>query len=510
MCVCVCVLLARILHSILTQFNSRLTTNLSTDVNYQLVPTNQMAPETTQMSPQKQRPRNKLVDLLAILFGVSSWIGVTSTFIQLPLIVSTAPEGWQLPSYIAVTVQLANVGSFAYVIYQKYSSRKIDDGLLIYVILTIGCIAAICMAFFYQDTMEINGTQHSVALLLFTLFFALVGCMSSVLFMPYMGRFRECYLITYMLGMGLSGFVSSIMAMVQGVGGSPQCIPTNSTDGPAFTKYVPPPLFGSQIYFLFVFAMFVMSTIAFVLLNSLKVCKNEYASVTIGQGNKYQYDEKDENGQLIEKIPENVRNLSTFNYCFLMFSLMGLASLGNGIFPAMATYAFLPYGNTTYHFAVTLAAIATPVAGFIAMYLPHTSIRVVRVLCTIATCVTVYIFFIAVNSPNPLLQDSVFGSILIVRTISNDILLLRNIAIIIVFLMRLFSYLILSQIASWTTFNCTISYMKISIVAIFRYQEGRSLVHVGAVNQISSAIGAMISFALINFTTIFISYDPCS
>lgn len=373
-----------------------------------------MAPETAPATAQKQKPRNKFVDILAILFGISSWIGVTSTFIQLPLIVPTAPEGWQLPSYIVVTVQLANIGSFAYVVYQKYSKRKIDDGLLIYVTLVIGCIAAMCMAFFYQNTMEINGTQHSVALLLFTLMFALVGCLSSVLFMPYMGRFRECYLITYMLGMGLNGFVSSILALIQGVGGSAECIPTNSTDGPAFVKYVPPPLFGSRIYFLFVFAILVLSTIAFILLNSLGVCKKEYASVTIGQGNKYQYNETDENGQLIEKIPDNVRNLSMFNYCFLMASLMGLASLGNGIFPALMTYTCLPYGNVTYHFAVTLAAIATPTAGFIAMYLPHTSIRVVRVLCVIGTTLAIYIFFIAVHSPEPLLQHSKLGSVFIV------------------------------------------------------------------------------------------------
>lgn len=135
--------------------------------------------------------RNIFVDALAILFGISSWIGVTSIFLQLPLIVSTAPEGWSLPSYIAITVQMGNIGSFAYVLYQKYSPKKIDDGLLIYVALLIGCVAAICMAFFYQVTMAIDGgnTQYSVALLIFTLLFALVGCVSSVLFMPYMGKY---------------------------------------------------------------------------------------------------------------------------------------------------------------------------------------------------------------------------------------------------------------------------------------------------------------------------------
>lgn len=65
------------------------------------------------------------------------------------------------------------------------------------------------------------------------------------------------------------------------------------------------------------------------------------------------------------------------------------------------------------------------------------------------------------------------------------------------------------QITSWTAFTCIINYMKISIVLIFRYQEGRSLVWVGTVNQISSAIGSIISFILVNYTNIFVSYEPC-
>lgn len=162
-----------------------------------------MGHEASETPPQKQKlRRNIFVDILSILFGISSWIGVTSTFLQLPLLISSAPEGWKLASYIVITVQMANIGSLAYVMYQKYSPKKIDDGLLIYITLSIGCVSAICMAFFYEHTIEINGNPHSVALLIFTLMFALVGCLSSVLFMPYMGRFRECYLVSYMLGMG--------------------------------------------------------------------------------------------------------------------------------------------------------------------------------------------------------------------------------------------------------------------------------------------------------------------
>lgn len=362
--------------------------------------------------------RNILVDALAILFGICSWIGVTSIFLQLPLIVSTAPEGWSLPSYLVLTVQMGNIGSFAYVLYQKYSPKKIDDGLLIYIALFIGCLAAICMAFFYQVTIEINSTtRHSVALLMFTLLFALVGCVSSVLFMPYMGRFRECYLVSYMLGMGLNGFLSSIMALVQGVGGPPQCIPNNSTivGDPELIKYLPPPLFGTRLYFILVFVIIVLGTIAFILLNNLSVCKKEYAAGTIGMGNDFHYEKKaDDDGQ---RIPDDVLNLSTFNYVFLMSAVVGLSGLGNGVFPGLTSFSCLPYGNVTYHLAVTLAAIAAPCAGFIAMFVPHISIRIIRLLSLVASILAIYIFYVATQSPTPPLQHSLIGYVLIVRAL---------------------------------------------------------------------------------------------
>lgn len=54
-----------------------------------------------------------------------------------------------------------------------------------------------------------------------------------------------------------------------------------------------------------------------------------------------------------------------------------------------------------------------------------------------------------------------------------------------------------------------VSYIKLSITSIFRYQGGQSLVWIGAVSQTGSALGAIISFCLVNMTSIFVSYQPC-
>lgn len=193
------------------------------------------SPPENQPPQQQQMPqsnvknrRNLFVDALAILFGISSWIGVNSSYLQgiqfkihlnqfhrsccihfesvlfvfclVPLLVSTAPEGLSLASIMTVAVQSSNVISFAYIAYQKFSPVKMKDANLIIATMILGCATAIGMAFFYGNTTEIDGTSHSVAYLIGVFLFAIVGTVSSVLFLPFMGRYRECYLISYMCG----------------------------------------------------------------------------------------------------------------------------------------------------------------------------------------------------------------------------------------------------------------------------------------------------------------------
>ena len=46
--------------------------------------------------------------------------------------------------------------------------------------------------------------------------------------------FRETYLNSYLVGEGLSGFIPSVAALIQGVGGNPECqnvtVTNNETD----------------------------------------------------------------------------------------------------------------------------------------------------------------------------------------------------------------------------------------------------------------------------------------
>lgn len=360
------------------------------------------------------RKRNYAVDSLVVLFGIGSWIGVTSSYLQVPLIVQTAPEGWSLPSQMSATVQSASIISLIYVLGQNYSRRTFNVAPLIYGTMIIGCIAALCMSFMYQKTTIIWGTEHSVAWLVNMFLFALVGCLSSVVFMPYMGRFREIYLATYIFGQGFNGIPASLLAFIQGIGGSMQCVANNSTDGPAFIKEIPKPLFGPQIYFLIVFAICVASTLAFYFLNNLKMCKNELAAGDALRGNNYSYDAIEKDRECDVPIPDDVKNLSKSNYVFLVVAEGALNCIGNGFFPGLQIYSSLPYGDWAYHLTVNLSAISNPIACFVAMLVPRTSIDKIRKLSCYSIILAIYIIFVALKSPNPPLLDSIIGPILIV------------------------------------------------------------------------------------------------
>lgn len=360
------------------------------------------------------KDRSITVDFLSILFGIAAWIGINSIFIELPLLVENAPEGWNLPSYLTIMVQLANVGPLCYTLAQKYLKKKLNDAHLIYVVLTVGTVSSILVAFLYDKTAYIGGSKHSVALLMLVFFLAVNCCTSSVLFMPYMGRFKEIYLISYLTGEGLSGLIPSVVALIQGVGGKSECIEIEIENGTSVTTvYTPPPYFSSQVFFVFVFVIMTCSSVAFALLDRLDFCKKQYAKVKVDFGNNYSYDKED--GQ--KDGSETFVQISTKQYAFLLILIGILSFLANGIFNSILSYSCLPYGNQAYHLSATLSVIANPVACFLATFLPHTSIKSIVTLSGIIGVLTTYCFVTAAMSPSPPLVGTIAGGILIVRII---------------------------------------------------------------------------------------------
>jgi riboflavin transporter 2 len=370
--------------------------------------------------------RSFLVDVLTIFFGIGTWIGVNSLWIQLPLLVNVLPEQWFLASYLVIIIQVANLGPITYSIIQRLC--PIHDSIFIYFLLALGVAIAFSMAFFYDITAFVFGAERSVAFFSFVFFFALIGCTSSVLFMPYCGRLRDIYLITYLIGEGLSGLLPGVLGLIQGVGGNAQCIPNKSDipGAPNYVEYFPPARFSTQTFFIIISSLFIASLIAFILLDQLSSVRKEYANVTISHGNKYEYDDKiqTENQERASdevaessKPEETIKKLSESNYHGLLVLLGIICMFTNAIVPSVMPFGTLPYGNVTYHLAVTLSSIANPIACFIAVFLTGTSIRNIITLSFATLPFVIYSMTTSVMSPTPPLMGTVIGEFLVVSVL---------------------------------------------------------------------------------------------
>jgi len=554
--------------------------------------------------------RRAIVYLLVIVFAMASWIDINGVWVELPLLVPRLPEGWGLPSYMAVLIQLANIGPLLVTLYNYFSPRHQSSGHcdvpISYLIIGVGIVSCLLMALFWDRTSALFGQQHSTALLFLCFFLAFVDCTSSVVFLPFMALFKPEYMTAFFIGEGFSGLVPSLAALVQGVGGNPSCVLVNkthvnktdntSTVIPELEPVYPPPRFGVEEFFFFLMVLMSLSFLALALLDNWTVALKERVAASASSGGachrgtvrsdaamrdrrhssrrrRRQDDEEgDESGSEVsgqmsasssvisEKpiwqasnsnqnfqqltlpstgnssvgisaensqvnliamvdpsdqnaVPVSVANgqvaqhlslphsplvpdgrlatpekevvpmllkshvVTNCDYVLLLFAQALICALCNGILPSIQSYASLPYGNEAYHLAVTLSAIANPLACFFALWLPSRSRRLIFVLTVFGSLLSAYVVVLAAMSPNPLLKDSDVGR----------------------------SFIVLAQMAISAFF----SYAKVTIATIFRDEGRRALVWCGAITQVGSSVGALIMFPLVNVYYVFKSNPPC-
>lgn len=304
---------------------------------------------------------------------------------------------------------------------------------------------------------------------------AIVGCTSSVLFMPYMRNYREIYLVSYLVGEGLSGFVPSVVALIQGVGGNPECL--NSTKAESthveLTPYYPEPRFSSQTFFIFIGTLLFLCYLAFLGLNNL--------SIAIGERVKHPAS--------METLPTDTRappsyktnsgwTMSKQVYSYLLIMMAVVCFLGNGTLPSIQSYSCLPYGNVAYHLTVTLSSMAGPLAMCLGFVIKIPKVSFLSGLMVILIALSGFVCFLAIESPTPPLQYSWVGEFLVVL--------------------------------SWILISGLIGFIKLGITTLFRPDPGRGLYYTGVATQVGSLVGAIITFVLVNHAKLFHSYSPCS
>ncbi|KAK3894262.1 hypothetical protein Pcinc_001980 [Petrolisthes cinctipes] len=430
--------------------------------------------------------RKPWVDVLAALFGIGAWVAINGLWVELPLLVAQLPEGWNLPSYLAVIIQIANVGPLAYSLLRSLRPG-VRPAPVVYLVLSLGCVASLLLALIWQETSWIAGAEHSTGLLAMVFLLALVDCTSSVLFLPYMAVWRQIYLSSYLVGEGLSGLLPALVALAQGVGGNSMCenvTMVNETDSGNYTYIITQPVpldprFGVTEFFYFLMTMMITSATAFTLLEHLPILSSERVEFPSPTDSVAALDTTQSEGKMVRGmwVGKDVEKMTTWTLVMMLLGQAWASSLTNGVLPSIQSYSCGAYGNVAYHLAVTLSALANPLAALATLMLPRIRRDLLAVMAMIGTVVAAYIMATAALSPSPPLMGTTGGEALVV--------------------------------IAWVLFTGIMTYVRVEIANQLREEGARALFWCGAVTQAGSAVGAIVTFILVNVYYLFTPYYPC-
>ncbi|XP_051981046.1 riboflavin transporter 2-like [Xyrauchen texanus] len=445
-----------------------------------------------------------LTHVLASLFGMGSWVTICGLWVELPLMVPQIPEGWYLPSYLSVIIQLANISPLFVTLMHRFHPGTLRETTVIYFIVSFGILTSFFLAFFWSERVVVQGVERSVPLLLLTFLISIVDCTSSVTFLPFMMQLKAEYLTSYYIGEGLSGLIPALVAMVQGVGfmdcvNASQILRSNETLGIQYLNgsergannlvpYYHPANFSVEAYFFFLTAMMVVCLVAFLLLNYLPAVTRERPNSLNNKATNRNGESKKSfelkpmiSSQKGLQKPKSKFGSGTYTWLQVVYIYIILAwvnALTNTVLPSVQSYSCLPYGNQAYHWSATMANVANPVACFIAMFYPYRSLVLMGVLTSVGSVIGVYLMGMAVLSPCPLLVNETSGAVLIAF--------------------------------AWFFFIFTLSLVKVVIAVILRDEGHSALVWCGAIVQLGSMLGAVTMFPLVNVYGFFSSGDSCN
>ncbi|XP_053429449.1 solute carrier family 52, riboflavin transporter, member 3 [Nycticebus coucang] len=456
-----------------------------------------------------------LIHLLVCVFGTGSWVAVNGLWVELPLLVTELPEGWYLPSYLTVVIQLANIGPLLVTLFHHFQPGCLSEVPVIFAVLGVGTIACVLFAFLWNVTSWLLGGPHSIAFIVLTFFLALVDCTSSVTFLPFMNRLPPQYLNTFFVGEGLSGLLPALVALAQG-SGLTTCVnvtemsdvptpvttrETNVTQGVLSTlsalprtaatmvqlesRYLPAH-FSPLVFFLVLSCMMVSCLVAFFLLQHQRkhwdTSVEDLLNSQVTLHSIRPREEKDlgppDSSQGQEHREEKPAPQHPARLAFIYILVAFVNTLTNGVLPSVQTYSCLSYGPVAYHLVATLSSMANPLASFLSMFLPNRSLPFLGVLTVLGTSFGAYNMAMAVMSPCPLLQGHWGGMVIIVT--------------------------------SWVLFTGFLTYVKVMLGVILRDHSRSALLWCGAAVQLGSLLGAVLMFPLVNVLRLFQAADLCN
>jgi len=408
---------------------------------------------------------SKLTFCVVCFFGIGSWIALNGIWVELPNLIHETPEGWKLASYLSVICQLGNVGMLLYLFLRRYIDNNKLQHYTILIITTFGGVALILLSAFWNETTFIFGTERSLALIILVFVVSICDCTSSVTFLPFMVILPGIYLSPLYVGESLSGLLPGLVALAQGT------YKTNNITSPKQNEisYKDGMNFSQEIFFLLLAFLMFLSPLSYLLIKYLpSIKKLHILHLNFGGHNEeasFLVNESD----ITDSSCEETVNVNT--KLRLLFIMLLLNVLQNGVLTSISSYSYAPYGNVTYHLAATLGAIFAALSSFLYLWLPTKSTKVVYLLSVCYFALAVLIFSAALKSPNPWLKSKTIGRILAV---------------------------LVSIITS-----SLVSYTKLTIASMMMNYGDNYLLYSGIAIQIGGFLGAVVMFPIVNFTHVF-------
>uniref|UniRef100_A0AAQ6ITS4 Riboflavin transporter n=1 Tax=Anabas testudineus TaxID=64144 RepID=A0AAQ6ITS4_ANATE len=383
---------------------------------------------------------------LMALFAMGSWVSVNSLWVELPVIVTVLPEGWNLPAYLSVLIAFGNLGPIAVTITHHCAPERLNERLIIYCIQALAVVTAGFLAIFWSHTVTIAGQERSLPFLLFTFLLSLVCCTSNVTFLPFMFRYPPQYIRTFFIGQGFSALFPCIVALGQGVG-KLECKTVNGTVHPEYLKES----FPAQNFFWFLFVMLLISALSFVALT-----RRQTESQQDAQRKESDSAASAKNGDETDPLHNGTTPVSE---------------------EQVQSFSCLPYGTMTFHLSVVLGNIANPLACFLAMFVILRSSTGLGFLSLGGGVFAAYLLALAALSPCPPLLGSSSGVALVVT--------------------------------SWIVFTGLFSYLKVVIGTLLHEAGHAALLWCGISIQAGSLVGALAMFPLVNTYQVFARAQEC-
>lgn len=325
---------------------------------------------------------------LFVVFGISSWLTVNSTWAELPELVRRVPEGWAIATYMSFALQLANVGPVCYSYVRVRGLVTMCN--IIYGLLLLGTVASLLLAVLWEHTTRLGGDRHSVALLLLCFVSGVVDCTTTLVYWPFAALFPKPYTVAMAVGESLSGTTTGVLSLIQDPGGEMR--------------------FSVAAFFVLVAALMVASLLAFSYLNRPEVGRRAgrraaqpAAAIVPAAGTPSLGRDSVGGGAEGAQVQLPWRDVvSSVGAPLLVLS--GVSLTANGVFVSITTFIFLPYphGSELLLWSSALATFTDPLVALAGTWFKTRRIGLLTALWAPAS---MFLVALAAASPSPPLRE---------------------------------------------------------------------------------------------------------